>query len=268
MKNGTCLIALLLLSLVSTLKAQAPWQLQAEHTSLIEGSHLRLMTKVLVGQRKVRLHIIWPDVEKTRLLILNNVNNVQRLNQAMEQHDCLAGVNGGYFQPDNTPLGLLISEGRKIQNFHRSKLLSGVVMVRDNRVTLLRRAEFSPAMNPTQALQAGPFLIDQGKPVAGLHNEKRARRTLILTNQAGHYGLALVQTPVTLAELAHLLATPEVIYELSLQRALNLDGGTSSALWARTLEGNFYVPEFKRVRNFLCVQSVRETNIDGSSTSR
>jgi uncharacterized protein YigE (DUF2233 family) len=256
MKKFTCLIVLLFFALISTLKAQGSWQLQAEHTSLVQGADLRLVTKVITGEREIRLYVIWPDPEQTRLIVLDNADSAHRLNQIMEQRHCFAGVNGGYFQPDNTPLGLTIGEGRKIQDFHRSKLLSGVVMVQGNRVTLLRRAEFSPAMNPAQALQAGPFLIDQGKPVAGLHNKKRARRTLMLANQTGRYGLAVAQTPVTLAELAQVLATPGIVHEIFLQRALNLDGGSSSALWARTLEGNFYMPEFKRVRNFLCVQGI------------
>lgn len=257
MKNVVWIILLFFFCFGNGLKAKDPWQLQGEHTLLTENSRVRLVTKVITGERDIRLSILWPDPEKTQLLVLDNSGNVQRLNQAMEQRHCLAGVNGGYFQPDATPLGLMISDGHKIQAFHRSRLLSGVLMVRDNAVSLLRRSEFSPAMNPSQALQAGPFLIDEGKPVAGLHNEKRARRTLFLSDRSGRYGLALVQTPVTLAELANILATPKVVHEISLHRALNLDGGSSSALWARTSEGNFYVPEFKRVRNFLCVQSAQ-----------
>jgi uncharacterized protein YigE (DUF2233 family) len=241
----------------TTVKAQGLWRLQGERSLPIEGSGLQLVRKSITGSREIRLYMVWPDLEKTRLLVLDNADNAQRLNQVMEQHRCLAGVNGGYFQPNTTPLGLMISRGRKMQAFHRSRLLSGVVTVQDNQVTLLRTAEFSAAMNPSEALQAGPFLIDQGQPVSGLHNNKRARRTMILADQSGHYGLAVAQTPVTLAELADVLATPGVVHEFSLHRALNLDGGSSSALWVRTSEGNLYVSEFKRVRNFLCVQAVQ-----------
>lgn len=243
-----------------TVNGQNPWHLLEERVLLTEDARVRLVTKSIMGGREIRLTVIWPDPEKTRLVVLDNRGNTQRLDQAMTQRNCLAGVNGGYFQPDTTPLGLVVSEGHKIQGFHRSRLLSGLVIVQDNQLALLRRAEFSSATSPSNALQAGPFLMDQGKPVVGLHDKKHARRTLVLANQSGGYGLAVVQTPVTLAELAEILATPGILHEMSLHRALNLDGGSSSALWARTTEGEVYLRGLKRVRNFLCIKNVRNTS--------
>jgi uncharacterized protein YigE (DUF2233 family) len=250
----TWIVLLGFLGVGSTVRGQGPWHLQEERVLSTQDSRIRLVTKSIIGGREIRLTFIWPDPEKTRLTVLDNRGNTQWLNQAMTQRHCLAGVNGGYFQPDTTPLGLVISEGRKIHGFHRSRLLSGLVVVRDNQLGLLRSAELSPAMKLSDALQAGPFLIDQGKPVAGLHNKKRARRTLVLADQSGRYGIAVVQTPVTLAELAHMLATPGILHEIALHRALNMDGGSSSALWARTTEGEVHLRGLKRVRNFLCVQ--------------
>jgi hypothetical protein len=58
---------------------------------------------------------------------------------------------------------------------------------------------------------------------------------------------------VTLAELGKILATPGLAPELKVQRALNLDGGSSSAFWFAGERGPFSISEQKGVRNFVAV---------------
>jgi uncharacterized protein YigE (DUF2233 family) len=171
----------------------------------------------------------------------------------MEAEGCQAGVNGGYFHPDRTPLGLVISDGKLLHGFERARLLSGLVVVtRSGQISLLRAAAYKPAPNIWQALQAGPFLVDGGKPVVGLNSKTRAERTAVLSDNAGLFAL-LKCGSVTLAELAEILSNPKVISELRVRRALNLDGGSSSGMWVRGEARAFYHPELKTVRNYLAV---------------
>jgi len=53
---------------------------------------------------------------------------------------------------------------------------------------------------------------------------------------------------VTLADAAEILALPKILGSWAPSTALNLDGGSSSTLWARDI---ISLPEIKRVRNFL-----------------
>jgi uncharacterized protein YigE (DUF2233 family) len=233
------------------------WRLQQEQELAVSAPALRVVVKLVAAEPELRLYLVWPDPVRTRLRILDNPGNAQRLEQAMREQACLAGVNGGYFHSDATPLGLVVSAGRRLHPFERVRLLSGLLIVHDRQPRLLRVTEFSPSMELSEALQAGPFLIDRGKPVQGLDNTQRARRTVILMDRVGRYGLAVIESPVTLADLAALLATPGIVHELQVARALNLDGGSSTALWVRARTGEeIYLPERKRVRNFLCVQAV------------
>jgi exopolysaccharide biosynthesis protein len=55
---------------------------------------------------------------------------------------------------------------------------------------------------------------------------------------------------VSLAEMAAILATPEIFSDAKIVRALNLDGGSSTALWVRGTPP-FYQREWKGVRNYL-----------------
>jgi len=63
----------------------------------------------------------------------------------------------------------------------------------------------------------------------------------------------LPPTAVTLGELGDILATPRVVPETKVQRALNLDGGSSSAFWFAGEDGVFSIAEQKTVRNFVIV---------------
>lgn len=248
---------LLLLWCCGGFKISAAWQLQQEQVLTSATAKVQVVKKSVTGAHGLDIYVVWPDPEQTRLVVVDNPDKANALNQAMQQQGCLAGINGGYFQPNGEPLGLMVSDGRKLQGLHRSRLLSGMVTVQDDRLALLRVGEFSSPKSLSQALQAGPFIIDQGKPVAGLHNTRWAQRSLVLADSSGHYGLALVRTPVTLAELAKVLATPGVVHEISLDRVLNLDGGSSSALWAHVKDAELYLRAGKRARNFLCVQPRR-----------
>jgi len=232
-----------------------PWELQQERELATSSRAFRVVEKAVSGGRDVRLRILLPDPAQTRLVVLDNPENKGYLDELFGEQDCLAGVNGGYFHPDTRPIGLVVSEGRTLHPLVRARLLSGVLVVTSGRLALLRRQEFSPSASPSEALQSGPFLIDHGEPVTGLNDTRRARRTVVLSDSSGRYGMVVTESLFTLAELATLLATPGIVHELDISRALNLDGGSSSAFWARTADGTVYLPEAKRVRNFLCVRA-------------
>ena len=104
--------------------------------------------------------------KSTTLRVIDNPSGGDSLADVMQREHCLAGVNGGYFDPEDKPVGLLISDGKLIAPLRKARLLSGMMIVSNGRVQLLRFAEYSPRRNATTALQCGPFLVDRGQPVA------------------------------------------------------------------------------------------------------
>ena len=172
-----------------------------------------------------------------------------RLANLLESRQAIAGVNGGYFEPDFTPVGLVISEGKTRQKFKKAKILSGIVATSPKgTLSIFRSARFDP--NPgayREAIQCGPMLVENSTPVPGLNTEKIARRTAVATGPANQAALIYL-TSVTLADAAEILSLPKIFGSWKPTLALNLDGGSSSSLWARN---TISLPEIKRVRNFI-----------------
>ena len=183
--------------------------------------------------------------------VMDNPEGAFDLGSAATKRGALAGVNGGYFQPDRTPLGLVIRQGVQLHPLEKSRLLSGVVSVTSGAVAIQRSGAFKLTSAVREALQAGPFLIENGKKIAGLNATKSAARTVVFIDAKGRAGFVVCKS-ATLAEAAEILATPDLFPEGKILRALNLDGGSSTALWVRG-EPPHYQREWKTVRNYLAV---------------
>ena len=186
------------------------------------------------------------------LRVVQNEDGNSSLAEAMTREKCLAGVNGGYFDPDFAPIGLLIADGKMIAPLRRARLLTGVLTASPRGVQIVRTGEFSKPAKLSAAIQCGPFLVDLGRGVRGLDNSRSARRTFAVTGMNDRVALGFC-SETSLAELATILATTGLAGDLKLQRALNLDGGSSSAFWFMRKSDEFSIPEQKSVRDFVGV---------------
>ncbi len=204
------------------------------------------------GERTVVLHFVQFAAKTHTFAVMDNPEGAFDLGSASMKRGAVAAVNGGYFQPDHTPLGLLVRQRVTIHPLENTKLLSGLVVVRKSGIALLRMKEFKASAEVQEAMQAGPFLVDGGKAVAGLDDTRSATRTVVFTDGAGNFGV-LNCASATLAETAQILAVPQLLHTARISRALNLDGGSSSALWVKREPSPFYKREWKTVRNYLAI---------------
>ena len=188
-----------------------------------------------------------------RIVDQREVGNAKSLAYAMREAGALAGVNGGFFTPEFQPLGLVISDGQRVGSWMKSSLLGGVILVKRGRLMLLWREEMGNSDGVTQLVQAGPRLVNHGSAITGLDASKSRARTFIATDNAGRWMLGLCEY-TSLAGLAEILSSVELIPGFQINRALNLDGGKSSALWLRTAAGQeVSESEFTSVRNFVAL---------------
>jgi uncharacterized protein YigE (DUF2233 family) len=164
----------------------------------------------------------------------------------------LAGVNGGYFDPEDAPVGLLVSEGRVLSPLRKAKLLTGVLWTTQNQVDIARSTHFIMNKKVKSALQCGPLLVERSVPVPGLNDTRPARRTFAAVDGEGR-ALIGVSSAVTLAQLSRILSVPNLVEKMKITRGLNLDGGSSTAFWFAGKEKAFSIPESKTVRDFVAV---------------
>ena len=102
------------------------------------------------------------------------------------------------------------------------------------------------------AVECGPFLVDLARPVRGLEATRSARRTIAAIGSGDRAALGYCPG-ATLADLGKILATP--LGDFKIQRALNLDCGSSSAFYFKGERGLFLYPEEKTVRDFVGIVS-------------
>jgi uncharacterized protein YigE (DUF2233 family) len=235
--------------------ASAQWSIASQSKPLPLGHGAWQVEKSVTGPSDADLNLVFFDSSRCRLEICDQPlrENTSSLADTMTQRGALAGCNGGYFTPEFQPLGLLVAQGKRVGAFQKSSLLGGLLMVRKGKPMMLWRDEYVSQSGITELIQAGPRLVNGGGPVTGLEALRRRARTFILTDNDGHWAIGTCRS-VTLRELSDLLATKGIINELEVERALNLDGGSSTGLWWKDATGaEHYEREYATVRNFIAV---------------
>jgi uncharacterized protein YigE (DUF2233 family) len=230
--------------------ATAEWKV-VDRQELNTGSSPAFAITASDGSVAAKIHAVVSHPPELRFRVLNNGDRrFSSVQEAVSKSGALAGVNGGYFQPDLTPVGLLISQGKVIHPLERAKLLSGVFFVRKQKPALVRAQHFSDTAGISDAIQCGPFLVENGNRVSGLNNSRGAPRTFVFLTRGGQWGVGICRS-VTLAELSEILTTPDLLPNGAIIAALNLDGGSSTGFYLARGDQSISSPERTTVGSYL-----------------
>jgi len=239
--------------LVLAATAQADWAILSSASERGRDGvvHRHVVLENAAASERITVDIAIFPTKSCVLRVLQNEGGAASLSEVMKREACLAGVNGGYFDEKFAPIGLRIVNGQIIAPLQRARLITGVLVASSRGVQIVRAREFSRRLEITTAIQCGPFLVDRGESISGLNDANLARRTFAATTN-GNRALLGVCSQVSLAKLSKVLATTSLAEDLKIERALNLDGGSSSGFWfARENGGAFSIPEQKPVRDFV-----------------
>lgn len=136
-------------------------------------------------------------------------------------------INANFFTPENTVLGLLITDGVRYGTSYTNR---GATFFVDGANTSIRSNVNQPYQGEAynQAVQAFPMLVDEG--VATYNNSADtaiSRRTVIAQDEQGHIILMVTSGfGLSLYDLSQYLPTTD----LNIVDALNLDGGGSTMM--------------------------------------
>jgi hypothetical protein len=240
--------------LVAAPTTHADWKATAAETDSayagLQHRHVVLENPASGGRAIVELALL--DRKQSRLRVIDNANGKDSLSNAMQRERCVAGVNGGYFDPGFAPIGLRIVDGKATARLQRARLLSGVLTSSLRGIEIMRVGEFSRQRKFDAAVECGPFLVDLGLRVRGLDDTRPARRTFAAAARGGRAALGFC-TEVSLAQLAEILSSVSLAENFKIWRAMNLDGGSSSAFWFANEDDSFSISERKAVRDFVAV---------------
>lgn len=186
------------------------------------------------GADRERLRLFRLDSSQVRLRVIYQPAHPRHVSEwATALPDALIVVNAGYFTPEMQATGLVVSDG--ISSGRSYDDFAGMLAVStDGQVTLrwLRTWPFNPNEKLAQAVQSFPVLVKPGR-VMGFPPDadqgQRSRRTVVAQDTTGR--IILLISPAPLFSL-HELAVWLTESDLELDIAMNLDGGTSSGLWA------------------------------------
>ncbi|HEX9281613.1 MAG TPA: phosphodiester glycosidase family protein [Candidatus Udaeobacter sp.] len=245
---------LLVLLLAVAASAQAEWKvLSAESESGRAGiEHRHAVVEDVAAGDRVAVDLGVFSAKSTALRVVDNPDG-QSLGAVMKREKCVCGVNGGYFDTEFKPIGLRVADGTTLSPLRRARLITGILLQSDRGIDVVRVSEFSRSKKIVAAIQSGPFLVEGNKRIRGLNDSQLARRTFagIATNDRAFLGVC---SDVSLAQLAGILATAPIATDSKIRRAMNLDGGSSSAFWfAREDDSAFSISGRKPVRDFVGV---------------
>lgn len=223
-------------------------------TPLLDGAAWLHQVTVAHAGATVELQFVLFDSNRYDLQVIDQPEDWSgggKITERMRAAGAVAGVNGGFFSPQFEPLGLMIAKGRATGTWQQNKLLTGAVTMRQGVPELQWNHELSQPSQFSSLIQAGPRLVDAGRAVAHLERTKHVARTFIATDGDQRWALGIARS-TSLGELAEILAAPNVLPGFKIRRALNLDGGRSTALYYRTADGHEAAePGWSTVRNYL-----------------
>jgi hypothetical protein len=245
-------LLLLLVALVAS--TQAEWKIVSAETEPGRGGieHRHVVVEDAAAGQRVAVDLAVFSAKSTALHVIDNPDG-QSLGIAMKRENCVSGVNGGYFDTEFKPIGLRVADGTTFSPLRRARLITGILLQSDRGIDVVRVSEFSRTKKIVAAIQSGPFLVEANKRIRGLNDSQFARRTFagIATNDRAFLGVC---SDVSLADLANIVATSPILADSKIRRAMNLDGGSSSAFWfARENGSAFSIAGQKAVRDFVGV---------------
>jgi len=163
----------------------------------------------------------------------------------------LLAINGGFFTPDYESLGLIIDNG-KILNPIKGTSWWSVFYMRGNTPRIVHTKSFQKSSSINMAIQSGPRLVVNGaipklKPSI-------AERSAVCVSRDGQ--VVLIATQNLLIEpkkFAETLRKSESKGGLACRTALNLDGGSSTQMYADVNDFELSIPGINRVANAVAV---------------
>lgn len=231
MKISFCIKALLILCFLCTSIKATAWD------KLEKGIHYKKIT--LNTSEKVHAFKVNPHRVQIKPIFSEKASKLSTLSQ---KEKALLAINANFFDTNGQALGL-VKKDRKVLKPIKTISWWSVFCIRYKTASIIHSKNVRPGYCH-QAVQAGPRLVVNGN-IPKL-KQNYSKKTAIGINKEGHVIMVATQSPLSITKLAELFQKSEAKGGLECRNALNLDGGSSTQLYAKikdfTLNLTSYMP--------------------------
>jgi uncharacterized protein YigE (DUF2233 family) len=209
-----------------TLKAAYVW------IHLAEGLAYTTYSFAAGDKNRTAIHAFLVDPKRYRfdVLLAEKEKEGSTVRDLAQQAKASLAVNGGFFTPQHTSIGLIIKNGRRVRRLHRTSWWS-VFAIKGDGAHIYSPRRFRHTKDVQMALQVGPRLVINGK-IPRLKDGVATRSALGIT-KTGRVVIAITSGyGLSLMELARRMRASRWEGGLECTNAMALDGGGSSQLYA------------------------------------
>ncbi len=163
----------------------------------------------------------------------------------MKAENCIFGTNGGFYDKQNKPIGLVIADNQILNSGQNNRLFNGFVS--DQGIS------YEPPVMARWAVQTGPMLWNDNLQIKiNTTNDKSARRGVAILSTDNKLYFAIFYNALAPVLGPYLNDLPEILRSLniSIESAINLDGGRASAFY----DGKVFLEESDPVGTILCAK--------------
>lgn len=175
----------------------------------------------------------WFEANPARLSLISNFSQKDQAGKLASRYECISAINAGFYDTDDTPLGLFIADGATVEGFRENKIMNGILSV--NSVDIPRISPTVPRDPLRIAVQTGPLLIHNASFITlNTSTDKQSRRMIAFTTGENRLYFLALYTPTStfrgplMSELQELLTEFGDKSGISIADAINLDGGSAS----------------------------------------
>lgn len=197
------------------------------------------------------VHVFRIDLSKNKLGLVSAKNLSLKnasADQFAEYSKALLSINGGFFDQNFKPLGLRINN-KKLQNSLKKISWWGIFYVKNQKPYITNISHFNRDADIDFAVQSGPRLLINGR-IPSLKVGSADRSALGITSDGKLIMLVSTNSAMSTNELAHFMKAPP----LSCTDAINLDGGSSSQMYAHIGSFKLNVHGFSNVSDAIIVK--------------
>lgn len=200
------------------------------------------------------IRISWAIVSPKDVDFYSNLEERKLSEEIKVNKRCQILVNGGFYSKENTHLGLFIANFETISSTQTNSFLNGFLWIESNNIFV---RDNPPDINPRIAIQSGPLLMQEGKPlILAISNDEPNRRIVAaitadnkLIFLAVYHDRSEHQGPL-LGKLPEILNQFKKQTGINIADAINMDGGSASVFISNYVRLN----EFAHIGSYFCIK--------------